>query len=35
MLGHLEATKIQQLGEAVDTVRTSFAVVPEFSRLVA
>jgi uncharacterized protein (DUF362 family) len=35
MLGHLEASKIQQLGEGIDSVRTQFAVLPEFSRLVA
>src|SRR6266705_3076537 len=35
MLGHVEATKIQQLGEAVDTVRTRFAVLSEVNRLVA
>jgi uncharacterized protein (DUF362 family) len=35
MLGHVEASKIQQLGERVDSVRTTFAVLPEFSRLLA
>jgi uncharacterized protein (DUF362 family) len=35
MLGHVEASKIQQLGETVESVRTPFAVLPEFSRLVA
>ena len=35
MLGHVEASKIQQLGEQVESVRTPFAVLPEFSRLVA
>lgn len=35
MLGHLEASKIQQLGECVDSVKTSFAVVQQFSKLVA
>ena len=35
MLGHMEASKIQQLGEAVDGVKTQFVVLPEFSRLVA
>jgi uncharacterized protein (DUF362 family) len=35
MLGHLEATKIQQLGEPVESVRTRFAVLPEFAKLVA
>ena len=34
MLGHLDPTKIQQLGEAVSSVRTPFAVLPEFQRLV-
>jgi uncharacterized protein (DUF362 family) len=33
MLGHLEAGKMQQLGEPVAAVRTSFAVVAEFSLL--
>jgi len=33
MLGHMEATKIQQLGESVASVRTPFAVVPEFHSL--
>jgi uncharacterized protein (DUF362 family) len=35
MLGHLDLAKIQQLGETVDSVRTPFAVLPEFRRLVA
>jgi uncharacterized protein (DUF362 family) len=35
MLGHLESSKIQQLGEQIDGVRTPFAVLPEFVRLVA
>jgi uncharacterized protein (DUF362 family) len=34
MLGHLDPAKIQQLGESVDSVRTPFAVLPEFRRLV-
>jgi len=34
MLGHVEAPKIQQLGEAVKSVRTPFAVLPEVARLV-
>ena len=34
MLGHLDPTKIQQLGEAVSSVRTPFAVLPELQRLV-
>jgi len=35
MLGHVEAAKIQQFGEPVDSVRTPFKVVQEFTRLVA
>jgi uncharacterized protein (DUF362 family) len=35
MLGHVETSKIQQLGEGIDSVKTPFAVLPEFSRLVA
>src|SRR6266849_3723411 len=35
MLGHVEASKIQQLGEGIDAVKTPFAVLPEFVRLVA
>jgi len=35
MLGHLEASKIEQLGEGIDSVKTRFAVVPEFGRLVS
>jgi len=35
MLGHVEASKIQQLGEGTVEVETHFAVLPEFSRLVA
>src|SRR6266849_2475072 len=34
MLGHLNPGKIQQLGETVASVRTSFAVLDEFRRLV-
>lgn len=34
MLGQLEVAKIQQLGEAVKSVRTPFAVLPEFAGLV-
>jgi uncharacterized protein (DUF362 family) len=34
MLGHLDPLKIQQLGESVESVRTPFAVLPEFRRLV-
>ena len=33
MLGHLKSDKIQQVGEAIDHVKTRFAVIPEFSRL--
>jgi uncharacterized protein (DUF362 family) len=35
MLGHVEASKIQQLGERIYAIRTPFAVLPEFARLVA
>jgi uncharacterized protein (DUF362 family) len=35
MLGHVEASKIQQLGEMIEGVKTPFAVLPEFTRLVA
>jgi uncharacterized protein (DUF362 family) len=35
MLGHVEASKIQQLGESIDIVRTPFVVLPEFRKLVA
>jgi len=35
MLGHVEASKIQQLGEGIGGVRTPFAVLPEFRKLVA
>src|SRR4029077_7092374 len=34
MLGHVGAARIQQLGEPVDSVRTPFKVVHEFTRLV-
>ncbi len=34
MLGHLNPAKIQQLGETVASVRTPFAVLDEFRRLV-
>jgi uncharacterized protein (DUF362 family) len=34
MLGHLDPSKIQQLGEAISSVRTPFAVLPEFQSLV-
>jgi len=33
MLGHIEPSKIQQLGEPIASVRTSFAVVPAFHAL--
>jgi len=33
MLGHMEPSKIQQLGESIAAVRTPFAVVPEFHSL--
>jgi len=33
MLGHIEPTKIQQIGESVESVRTSFSVVKEFEHL--
>jgi uncharacterized protein (DUF362 family) len=35
MIGHLDPQKIQQLGEPVESVRTPFAVLSEFRRLVA
>jgi uncharacterized protein (DUF362 family) len=35
MLGHVEISKIQQLGEQIESVKTPFAVLPEFSRLLA
>jgi len=35
MLGHVEASKIQQLGEGIESVRTPFAVLQEFGKLVA
>ena len=34
MLGHVEVSKIQQLGEPIAAVRTPFSVVPEFQSLV-
>ena len=34
MLGHVEVSKIQQLGESIAAVRTPFSVVPEFQSLV-
>lgn len=33
MLGHLDAAKIEQLGEAIAAVRTPFAVLPGFGQL--
>jgi uncharacterized protein (DUF362 family) len=33
MLGHMEPSKIQQLGESIASVHTPFAVVPEFHSL--
>lgn len=33
MLGHIEPSKIQQLGEPIASARTPFAVVPEFQAL--
>jgi uncharacterized protein (DUF362 family) len=35
LLGHLEASKIHQLGEKVEAVRTSFSVISDFQALVA
>jgi uncharacterized protein (DUF362 family) len=35
MLGHVEISKIQQLGEQIESVKTPFAVLPEFGRLLA
>jgi len=35
LLGHLQAEKIHQLGESVASVRTRFAVLPAFQKLVA
>lgn len=35
MLGHLQADKIQQVGENIVDVRQPFAVLPEFQRLIA
>jgi uncharacterized protein (DUF362 family) len=33
MLGHMEVSKIQQLGEPIASIRSPFAVVPEFQAL--
>ncbi len=35
LLGHLQADKIQQLGENIESVRQSFEVLPAFHQLVA
>ncbi len=35
LLGHLQEDKIQQLGETIASVRTSFAVLPAFQKIVA
>jgi uncharacterized protein (DUF362 family) len=35
MLGHVEVSKIQQVGEQIDSAKTPFSVLPEFSRLLA
>lgn len=35
LLGHVEASKIQQLGERIEGVKAPFAVLPEFRQLVA
>jgi uncharacterized protein (DUF362 family) len=35
MLGHLQADKIQQVGEKIEDVRQPFEVLPEFQRLIA
>ena len=35
LLGHLQTGKIRQLGESVAGVRTPFAVLPAFRKLVA
>jgi len=35
LLGHMQAEKIRQLGESVASVRTPFAVLPTFQKLVA
>ena len=34
LLGHVKGDKIQQLGETIASVRTSFAVLPAFQALV-
>ena len=35
LLGHLQADKIQQVGEHIESVRQSFEVLPAFHQLVA
>jgi len=35
LLGHLKPEKIQQLGESIASVRTPFAVLPAFQKLIA
>jgi uncharacterized protein (DUF362 family) len=35
LLGHLDPSKIHQVGETIESVRTSFAVLDEFQQLVA
>jgi hypothetical protein len=35
MLGHLQADKIQQIGEKIESVRQRFEVLPAFRQLVA
>jgi uncharacterized protein (DUF362 family) len=35
LLGHIQEDNIRQLGESVESVRTPFAVLPEFQKLVA
>jgi hypothetical protein len=35
MLGHLQADKIQQIGETIESVRQQFEVLPVFNNLVA
>jgi hypothetical protein len=35
LLGNLEVTKIQEIGERVETVRNSFSVLEEFCELTA
>jgi len=35
LLGHVQADKIQQIGERVENATTPFAVLPEFQKLLA